>query len=529
MKQVLDIQNLSVQFGSTLVVNNWTFSLSRGECLAIVGESGSGKSVSAKAIAQLLPESAQISGTVCYKGTPIFQNQQYAPNSVWDKLRGTHIGFVFQEPLTSLNPAFTCGQQLAEIVNTHKLLGHKPNKLELQAFICSAWEELELPSPKEIWKKYPHELSGGQRQRVLLSTALITNPDVLIADEPTTALDPHLRSSFLDLLKQKSKEKGIATLLISHDLHLVKRIADSILVVHQGEMCEFSAADTLFQHPSHSYTQQLLQLQLSLSQEKYKRLPEKSKPPILYSKKQLGKDIIKFQDILVRYPNGFIGCQEVSTQIRENETVAFIGKSGSGKSTIAKAVAGLINFEGSMLYPVQFSSRKAKAEYTQMVFQDPFGALNPSRTVFQIISEPLKWFRNMSASSCQEEVSRLLELVHLPEESKQKYPSQFSGGQRQRISIARALACQARLLICDESTSALDISVQAEIVNLILSLQEEFQFGILLIAHDIALVKHWADKVHIMDSGRVVESGPVEQILSKPQSEAAKELMYNSN
>ncbi|RJG51276.1 ABC transporter ATP-binding protein [Motilimonas pumila] len=519
MKQpLLSVKELAVSFADKAVVQDLSFELSAGQTLAIVGESGSGKSVTALSILGLLPESAHHP-----KGEILFANENVLTmgKSALQQLRGDRIGMIFQEPMTSLNPLHTVGKQIAEVLWLHKGLSYaqaKPQMLELLALVGIQDAENRLQA-------YPHELSGGQRQRVMIAMALANEPDILIADEPTTALDVTIQKQILELLKDLQQKLGMALLMITHDLNVVKHYADNVIVMCQGKQVEAGSTQQIFQTPKHSYTQALLD----------------AEPTGMMSSVTSANTLLTANDIKVWFATekGWFGkvkqykkaVNGISLQIAEGETLGIVGESGSGKSTLAQALLGLNDSSGEVVYLGQRIDKQSHKELAslrqelQMVFQDPYGSLSPRMSVQQIISEGLLVHHQLPAEKVAQKVAQVLTEVGLPEDAANRYPHEFSGGQRQRIAIARAIILQPKLIILDEPTSALDRTVQKQIIDLLRQLQKKHKLSYLFISHDLAVIKALCHRMIVMQGGQLVEQGSVAEIFSSPKANYTQQLL----
>jgi ABC-type microcin C transport system duplicated ATPase subunit YejF len=521
---ILSVENLSVTFNrSHKVVDDISFSIFPGETFALVGESGSGKSMTALSVLRLLPNNAHLSATaIKLKDDDLLQRSELEIC----KIRGRRIGLIFQDPMSSLNPVMTVGDQVAEAIQIHYSLA----KTEAQARVLELLQQVELPDPQEKIKAFPHQLSGGQRQRVMIAIALAGKPDLLIADEPTTSLDVTIQAQILTLLKSLQEKTGMALWLISHDLALVSSIADRVAVMQQGKIVEMAAAAELFQQAKHPYTQKLLSA-----------LP--SMQSCLQHSSQEQPSLLQVRDFQCYYPirkglfKRIVGhvkaVDGVNFDIQYGKTLALVGESGCGKTTLGKSLlnlipgsAGSVVIDGVSLNNLAGEALRKQRTNMQIIFQDPFSSMNPRMLVTDIISEGLQALHpEISSEERKRRVTELLQQVGLQEESALLYPHEFSGGQRQRICIARALAVQPKLLICDEPTSALDVSVQAQIIQLLKRLQREQGISYLFITHDLAVVAEIADDVAVMHQGEIIEHGSVEQVLSKPEHEYTKKLI----
>ncbi len=524
---LLDIQNLSVTFragksGEVKAVKDISFTLTKGETLAIVGESGSGKSVTALSILQLLPYGAashSAESKIIYQTRNLVGLSEKEMRSV----RGNAISMIFQEPMTSLNPLHTIEKQIAEVLTIHKgMTGTQAKTRVLELLDLVGLERL-----KTRLGAYPHELSGGQRQRVMIAMALANEPDILIADEPTTALDVTVQVQILNLLKKLQQKLGMSIILITHDLTIVRKMANRVCVMKDGAIVEQGTTDAVFHHAKHPYTQALIGAQ-----------PSGSAPQIAEG----APVVMQADNVKVSFPirKGLFGkpkefvhaVRDISLSIRRGETLGVVGESGSGKSTLGLALLRLVGADGVMmldgrdLKSLDKQALRAAREDMQIVFQDPYGSLSPRLSIGQIIGEGLKIHRkSLSAAEREALVIQALEDVNLSAEMRHRYPHEFSGGQRQRIAIARAIVLHPKFLILDEPTSALDMSVQAEIVDLLRNLQQKHQMGYLFISHDLRVVKALSHKVIVMKNGEVVESGTAQQIFDAPQQHYTKALI----
>jgi microcin C transport system ATP-binding protein len=496
------------------------FDIMPGEILALVGESGSGKSVSALSILDLLPPAsqAQASGSVRYKGTELVGASQPALR----QLRGNRIGMIFQEPMTSLNPIHRIGQQIIETLRTHQPGSRKA----LTEKALDLLRQVGIADPERRMASYPHELSGGQRQRVMIAMAIANQPDLLIADEPTTALDVTIQAQILDLLREMRDRTGMAILLITHDLGIVRTMADRVAVMKQGEIVETADAATLFISPRHPYTQMLL-------------AAEPKGPPLVVQPGAM--EVLRARDIQVRFPihsgvfrriSGHLqAVTGIDLSVRAGETLGIVGESGSGKTTLGLALlrllpcTGVISFQGRDLEPLQPREMRELRRQMQIVFQDPYGSLSPRMAVGDIIGEGLRAHRIATAAERERLVDEALLEVGLDPAMRHRYPHEFSGGQRQRIAIARAMVLRPKLVILDEPTSALDRSVQAQIVDLLRELQARHGLAYIFISHDLRVVRALASEVLVMRDGRVVELGPAERIFTAPQQDYTKALL----
>ena len=516
---ILEFDNLSVSFNDAApVVKNVSFAVRKGETVALVGESGSGKSVTALSSVKLLPEAARISGSVKYLDREMIG----ADDATLRDVRGNDISFIFQEPMTSLNPLHTIYKQIAESLALHQGLSGDPARVR----ILDLLNKVGIREPEKRLDSYPHQLSGGQRQRVMIAMALANQPDLLIADEPTTALDVTIQAQILDLLADIQRQEGMGMLFITHDLKIVRRIADRVCVMQHGIIVESGPTAEIFDNPQHPYTRTLLAAE-----------PKGTPDPVPDG----AREIASSENLRVWFPikKGFMrktvghikAVNAATFSVREGETLGIVGESGSGKTTLALAMMRLISSEG----PVIFLGRNIQGlknkelqplrRDIQMVFQDPYGSLSPRMTVEQIIAEGLGVHGLEPGASPRERVHDIMQEVGLDPATADRYPHEFSGGQRQRIAIARAMILKPRLVVLDEPTSALDMTVQVQIVNLLRDLQKKYRLAYLFISHDLAVVRVLSHKVLVMKQGDVVETGEVGQVFDAPQTEYTRALM----
>ena len=518
---LLEVRNLSVAFGATPAVKQVSFTLNRGETLALVGESGSGKSVSALSILQLLPypHARHPGGSIRLRGEELLG----AAPARLREVRGNQIAMVFQEPMTSLNPLHSIEKQIGEALLLHKGL----SGARLRARIRELLELVGLPDAAHRLNALPHELSGGQRQRVMIAMALANEPDILIADEPTTALDVTIQAQILKLLKELQAQFGMAILFITHDLSIVRKMADRVCVMRAGEVVETGAVAELFASPQHPYTRQLL-----AAEPKGEPPPEVDDAPEVMASDGLKVWFPLKRGVLQRVVDHVKAVDGVSVSVREGQTLGVVGESGSGKTTLGLALLRLLSSEGAIRFTGQrVDGLPGKAlrplrKAMQIVFQDPFGSLSPRLSVGEIVEEGLLVHGLAGDRAARRaRVSQALEEVGLDPATQDRYPHEFSGGQRQRIAIARALALQPRLLILDEPTSALDVSVQAQIVDLLRELQRHRRLAYVFISHDLRVVRALANHLLVMKNGRVVEAGPARQIFAAPQHPYTQALL----
>ncbi|MBO9466219.1 ABC transporter ATP-binding protein [Tropicibacter sp. R15_0] len=520
---LLDVKNLKVSFtqdGKTNVaVKGVSFQIAKGETLALVGESGSGKSVSALSTVSLLGDSAHVEGSVLYEG----QEMIGADKKRLHDVRGNDISFIFQEPMTSLNPLHTLEKQLAESITLHQgLSGAKARERILELL-----HKVGIRDPEKRLGSYPHQLSGGQRQRVMIAMALANKPDLLIADEPTTALDVTIQAQILDLLAELKESEDMSLLFITHDLGIVRKIADRVCVMKSGEIVEQGPTKALFDNPQHPYTQMLLSAESTGGPE-----PVAENAEEIASTENL-KIWFPIQTGLFKRTTGYVkAVNDASISLRAGETLGIVGESGSGKTTLALAIMRLIQSQGGITYrgeDVRSWSvrelRRLRSEI-QIVFQDPFGSLSPRMTCEQIIAEGLGVHGAPEGLSHHDMVREVMEEVGLDPDTMHRYPHEFSGGQRQRIAIARAMVLRPRLVVLDEPTSALDKTVQVQIVDLLRDLQRKYDLAYLFISHDLKVVRAMSHKVMVMKQGDVVEVGTSDQIFDAPQNEYTKALLH---
>ncbi|WP_339609221.1 ABC transporter ATP-binding protein [uncultured Planktosalinus sp.] len=551
---LLEVSSLTISFRNEKldneVVKNISFSLNNNEILGIVGESGSGKSVSTIAIMGLLPPKVSTikNGEIVFKGRRLKRLSE----KEYQKIRGNEISMIFQEPMNALNPSMRCGKQVSEILIHHNKLSQQDAKKET----ILLFEKVKLPNPKEIFNKYPHQMSGGQMQRVMIAMAIACKPKILIADEPTTALDVTVQKEIIHLLKDLQKETQMSIIFISHDLALVSEIADRVVVMFQGKIVEQGAVQQLFHSPKEPYTKALLNARPSLNQRTEKLATIKDFLENSFKKSIITKEertqqhkIIYNQKPLLEVFNlekeyisntGLFRAKEktkavnnVSFRLYEGETLGLVGESGCGKSTLGKAILqldkatkGKILYRGKEISALSENDFKKYRKEIQIIFQDPYSSLNPRLLIGEAILEPMK-VHNLfwSSKKRKERVLELLEQVGLDSSFYFRYPHQLSGGQRQRVGIARTIALEPKLIICDESVSALDISVQAQVLNLLNDLKKTYQFSYLFISHDLAVVKYMADHLMVMNAGKIEEMGEADEIYANPLKSYTRKLI----
>jgi peptide/nickel transport system ATP-binding protein len=552
-KKILDVLGLNISFGEnkqeTTVVHDIDFSLYENEILAIVGESGSGKSVTSKAIMGLLSDkNIHIKGLINFEETSLLSlsSKEFA------KLRGNDIAMIFQEPMSALNPSLTCGFQVAEILLHHK----KVSASEVKKEVLQLFEKVKLPRPQDMYTSYPHQISGGQMQRVVIAMAIACKPKLLIADEPTTALDVTVQKEILQLLKDLQKQTGMSMLFISHDLALVCELADRVLVMYKGDIVEKGTVKEIFEAPKKSYTKALLGSRPKLDV-RYKILPtiasikDNSFIPQSITSQQRAKKhqkiytktpLLRVENIAKSYFSrvGVFGQKQeikavngISFDVFEGETLGLVGESGCGKSTLGKvilqlekATKGSIFYKGKEITSLKSKDLRSLRKDIQLIFQDPYSSLHPRKIIGQAIIEPME-VHGIGSSKKQrkEKAMELLSRVGLEASYFHRYPHQLSGGQRQRVGIARTIAMEPKLVICDESVSALDISVQAQVLNLLNELKEDFGFTYIFISHDLAVVKYMADQLLVMNKGAIEEIGDADEIYANPVKQYTKKLI----
>ena len=522
---VLKVKDFTVEFW---VDGTWypaavdmNFEVNPGQVLAIVGESGSGKSTTAMGLMSLLATNARMYGSVKVKG----QEMLGAKGATLRKFRGKEVAYIFQEPMTALNPVYTIGFQIIETLRTHFDMGPKEARVRALELITM----VEIPDPETSIDKYPHQLSGGQRQRAMIAQALACDPGLLVADEPTTALDVTVQAEVLDLMRSLKDRLNSAILLITHDMGVVADMADEILVMKDGLTVEHGSADQIFNRPAHPYTQQLLAAVPKLGTTARRALP--------YNEKALPQPVLKLENVTVAYPKRgripeFVAAKNVSLEIYPGEILGLVGESGSGKTTIGRAAIGLIPIKEGKLEIVGKDISHAKPKelsqirrHTGIVFQDPASSLNPRLPIGESIGEPLFLAGEAKGEALAHRIEDLLDQVELPRSYRNRYPHELSGGQRQRVGIARALALTPDLLIADEPTSALDVSVQARFLDLLQELQGKLNFACLFISHDLAVVDILAHRIAVMQNGLLVEVGDRDQILQHPKSDYTRRLI----
>ncbi|CDF81150.1 dipeptide transport ATP-binding protein DppD (TC 3.A.1.5.2) [Formosa agariphila KMM 3901] len=546
---LLKIENLAISFNGNEVIHNISYNLNKNEILGIVGESGSGKSVSSLAILGLLPQNiTKISGSIIFEDTDLTQLNQKG----FQHIRGNKIAMIFQEPMSSLNPSMRCGEQVEEILIRHTSL----STFEVKNRVLELFDQVKLPEPERVYKSYPHEISGGQKQRVMIAMAVACEPNILIADEPTTALDVTVQEEIILLLKELQAKTGMSIIFITHDLALISQLAHRVLVMYKGDIVEQGNSETIFNFPQHIYTKALINSRPSLSV-RLKTLPtiqdylndtlsktiitsedREKKHKKLYNQEPLLEVINLEKEYISK--SGFFGKTEtfkavdrVSFKIYEGETLGLVGESGCGKSTLGnailqldKATAGTLLYKGVDITNLSTRAMRVLRKDIQIIFQDPYASLNPRLTIGEAILEPMtvhKLYKNKAERKSH--VIDILIRVGLSGKFYNRYPHEFSGGQRQRIGIARTIALQPKLIVCDESVSALDISVQAQVLNLLNELKDKFGFTYIFISHDLAVVKYMSDQLIVMNKGEIIETNDADIIYNNPHQEYTKKLI----
>ncbi len=557
---LLSIQKLSVDFisesGTARAVNNISLDVNKGEIVAIVGESGSGKSVTSLSILGLLPKppAHYPEGKIIFTENSNSVDLLRLSTKELQAIRGAKISMIFQEPMTSLNPVLKCGEQVMEALLVHKKLSKKEAKKRTIFW----FEKVKLPNPETLFNRYPHQLSGGQKQRVMIAMAMCCGPQLLICDEPTTALDVTVQQTVLQLIKELQQEQKMGVIFITHDLGVVAEIASRVVIMYKGEVVEEGATENIFQNPKHQYTKALIACRPGLHP-KGERLPTvadflEKKTKDEGQKEEGGKQgtenvektnevLAEVQDLTVKFPNKislfgkplsfFTAVNDVSFVVYKNETLGLVGESGCGKTTVGRTLLGLVEpsagkivYNGTDITQLSKGQVKSLRKNVQLIFQDPYSSLNPRLTIESAIAEPMAVAGiETSAKERRKKVAELLDKVSLPSSAMRRYPHEFSGGQRQRIVIARALGLNPDFLVCDESVSALDVSVQAQVLNLLNDLKNGLGLTLLFISHDLSVVRYMCDRVLVMQAGVIVESGQAQDIYSHPKNEYTKTLL----
>jgi peptide/nickel transport system ATP-binding protein len=528
-EQLLSVNDLRVGFategGPVQAVDGVSFDLAAGEVLAIVGESGSGKSVTAQTLIGLTRSpNARISGSARFDGRELIEASEAELRDV----RGAEIAMIFQDPMTSLNPVYRVGAQIVEAIRAHRA---ELGKAEAKQRAVELLGSVGIPDPERRVDDYPHEFSGGMRQRAMIAMALALEPRVLIADEPTTALDVTVQAQILRLLERLNAEHGLATILITHDLGVVAEVADRVLVMHEGKIVERGGVDRIFHSPEDPYTRKLLGAVLRIDQAPALRAA-RGEPPLLEVTDLVKHFPIRRGLLFDREVDSVRAVDGVSFTVARGETLGLVGESGSGKSTLSRAAlqllrpsSGSVRFEGQEIAGLSARQMRPLRPLMQMVFQDPYASLNPRKRVGEIVGDPLRRQGQASGKALRTRVLELLEQVGLLPEHYQRYPHEFSGGQRQRIGIARALALRPKLIVADEPVSALDVSIRAQILDLLAGLQEELGLTYVFVAHDIGVVRHVSDRIAVMHDGKIVEQGPADQVCERPSDPYTKTLL----
>lgn len=573
-RTLLEIKNLVTEFRSdgevTKAVNNVSFTLNKGETIGIVGESGSGKSVTSLSVMRLIPNPpGEITGgEIIFHGKDGVVDLVKATEKQMRSLRGNEIAMIFQEPMTSLNPVYTCGDQVAEAIMLHQ----KVNKKEAKVITIELFKKVELPRPDVMFDTYPHQISGGQKQRVMIAMAMSCNPSILIADEPTTALDVTVQKTILELMMQLQQEQDMGIMFITHDLGVIAELADKVVVMYKGKIVEQGTVMDIFTNPQHPYTKGLLACRPPLNRrlhwlptvsdfmsvdengemkEKNKSVEEVTANLVIspeetakkHEKIYAQEPILEIENLKTYFPisKGVFGTakeyvkavNDVSFKVYPGETLGLVGESGCGKTTLGRTILKLVEptegkivFEGKDITHLSVKEMREYRKEMQIIFQDPYSSLNPRITIGEAIMEPMR-VHNVFSSDAErkERVMELLKRVDLPEQHFYRYPHEFSGGQRQRICIARSLALNPKFIICDESVSALDVSVQAQVLNLLNELKEEFKFTYIFISHDLSVVKFMSDKMIVMQEGVIKEMGYADEIYNNPKTDYTKSLI----
>ena len=542
---LLSVQQLTISKPGFDIVSDLSFNLESSSSLGIVGESGSGKTLTGLSILGLLPPSLTIKqGKLLFSRNGDQTDICQQSDDKMRELRGKHISMIFQEPMTALNPARTCGSQLSEIIQRF----YNYNRNEIEEYAEVLLREVMIPSPSEALKKYPHQMSGGQRQRIMIAMAIAAKPELLIADEPTTALDVTVQKEILRLLKQLQEKFNMGMLFISHDLGVVKQVSDNVLVMRQGRMIEYGSASEILRNPKNNYTKLLIACKPKLEGNP-EILPTienvttnvdtffSEKPSIDYK-----TELLKVENLSVIYHSGsmfdstnkqFKALDNVSVEIFKNETIGLVGESGCGKTTLGRTIMRLIEqtngnvfFEGQNISHIHGKGLKELKRKIQYIFQDPYSSLNPHMTILEAIAEPIVVHNILSSTKeINSRVTEILLQVGLSTDFLRRYPHQLSGGQRQRIVIARALSLEPELIICDESVAALDVSVQAQVLNLLNRLKKQHNLSLLFISHDLSVVKYMSDRVYVMRNGSIIEHGKSDELYNQPQSDYTRQLI----
>ena len=532
---VLSIKDLTVKIGDQIILSNVSFEIKKNEVLGLVGESGSGKSFTALSVMNLLNvKNLKSEGKIIFNGN----NLNTLSNKDYQKIRGKEISIIFQEPMSSLNPSMKCGDQISEILTTHEKINTKIAKKKSLELI----KKVQLKNPELVFEKYPHQLSGGQQQRIMIAIAIACKPKLLIADEPTTSLDSLVKNDIITLIKSLQNEYEMSVLFISHDLKLVSKFVDNLIILKKGLVVEYGNTYEIFNSPKERYTQHLINssppknnrpnrlITYKTSKNKIISKVERERAHLkIYSK----KPVLKINRLAVSYENQKI-LNDISFDLYKGETLGIVGESGSGKSTIAKSILGLIKIDDGEVF---FKNKNIKQipnsvfrKKIQLIFQDPYSSLNSEMSIGNSIIEPM--ISHQVFNSKNEMKFRALELLNqvgLSESDYNKFPNQFSGGQRQRIVIARALALNPEIIICDESVSALDVSIQAQILNLLSDLKEKYHFTFIFISHDISVIKYFTDRLIILKKGEIIELNETDFLFQHPENDYTKSLLKASD
>ena len=533
--KLLSIKNLTINIGDQIILSNVSFDLKKNEVLGLVGESGSGKSFTALSVLDLINiKNLKTEGQIIFDGKELSK----LSNKEYQKIRGKEISIIFQEPMSSLNPSMKCGDQISEIIINHEKINKKIAKQKSIELI----EKVQLKNPELVFEKYPFQLSGGQQQRVMIAIAIACKPKLLIADEPTTSLDSLVRNDIISLIKSLQNEYNMSVLFISHDLKLVSKFVDNLIVLKKGVIIERGISSQIFNSPKKKYTKHLIDSsppknnrpnRLITSKTKKNKLISKAERAIHHSKIYSKNPILKVNKLTVFYENN-LTLKDISFNLYKGETLGIVGESGSGKSTIAKSILGLVKIHnGEILFKNKNTNQISNSIFrkkVQLIFQDPYSSLNPEISVGSSIMEPMiahKIFSSKYEMKCK--ALELLNQVGLSKNDFKKFPNQFSGGQRQRIVIARALALNPEVIICDESVSALDVSIQAQILNLLSDLKEQYLFTFLFISHDMSVIKYFTDRLIVLKKGEIIELNETDFLFEHPKNLYTKALLKASD
>ena len=533
--KLLSIKNLTINIGDQIILSNVSFDLKKNEVLGLVGESGSGKSFTALSVLDLINiKNLKTEGQIIFDGKELSK----LSNKEYQKIRGKEISIIFQEPMSSLNPSMKCGDQISEIIINHEKINKKIAKQKSIELI----EKVQLKNPELVFEKYPFQLSGGQQQRVMIAIAIACKPKLLIADEPTTSLDSLVRNDIISLIKSLQNEYNMSVLFISHDLKLVSKFVDNLIVLKKGVIIERGISSQIFNSPKQKYTKHLIDSsppknnrpnRLITSKTKKNKLISKAERAIHHSKIYSKNPILKVNKLTVFYENN-LTLKDISFNLYKGETLGIVGESGSGKSTIAKSILGLVKIHnGEILFKNKNTNQISNSIFrkkVQLIFQDPYSSLNPEISIGNSIIEPMiahKIFSSKFEMKCK--ALELLNQVGLSKNDFKKFPNQFSGGQRQRIVIARALALNPEVIICDESVSALDVSIQAQILNLLSDLKEQYLFTFLFISHDMSVIKYFTDRLIVLKKGEIIELNETDFLFEHPKNLYTKALLKASD